>query len=149
VTQVHVRACAGCLEEGEFIDFEAELIMTISDTTLRSAEADQAHKSQQTGVPHEAELFIFIRFHACEGAREMLASELRTATNRVRTEPGCQSIEAYGAVADSRLFWLHAVWTDERAFNRHAELLETTQFINSVQRFIDHPFELTRTRLLR
>jgi quinol monooxygenase YgiN len=123
--------------------------MTISDITRRVAEAEQVRESRQTGVRLEAALFIFIRFHAREGARETLASELRTTVNRVRNEPGCLDIEAYGAVGDLRLFWLHAVWTDEAAFDRHAELLETTQFIDSVQRLIDHPFEVTRTHLLR
>jgi quinol monooxygenase YgiN len=92
---------------------------------------------------------IFARFHSLEGKEEAVASELRDAVIRVRTEPGCLGIEVYGSVRDPRLFWLHSRWVDEAAFDKHVERPATNQFVERVQRVIDHPFDVTRTRVLR
>ncbi len=94
------------------------------------------------------ELTIFARFHALEGKEEVVASELRDAVTRVRGEPGCLAIQVYFSVRDPRLFWIHSRWVDEAAFDKHAELPETTRFVEGVQRLIDHPFDVTRTRVL-
>jgi len=95
------------------------------------------------------EITIFARFHAMEGKEESLETELRGAVTRVRSEPGCKGIEVYRSVRDTRLFWLHSRWVDEAAFDKHAELSETNAFVDRVQRLIDHPFDVTRTSLLR
>jgi len=95
------------------------------------------------------ELVIFARFHAIAGKEDALAAELRDTVARVRVEPGCISIEAYRSVRDPRLFWLHARWTDEAAFDRHAALPATNHFVERTERLMDHPFDVTRTRLLR
>jgi len=95
------------------------------------------------------ELVIFARFHVLEGKEEELAAELRNTVARVRSEPDCIFIEAYRSVRDPRLFWLHARWTNEAAFDTHAALPATNQFVERAQRLIDHPFDVTRTRALR
>lgn len=94
------------------------------------------------------ELVIFARFHALPGKEDALAAELRDAVARVRVEQGCISIEAYRSVRDPRLFWLHARWTDETAFDRHAALPATNQFVERTEHLMDHPFDVTRTRVL-
>lgn len=94
------------------------------------------------------ELVIFARFHATQGKEDALAAELRETVARVRVEPGCISIHAYRSVRDPRGFWLHARWTDETAFEKHAALPATNQFIERAERLIDHPFDVTRTRVL-
>jgi quinol monooxygenase YgiN len=75
------------------------------------------------------ELVIFARFHAIKGKDVAIAAELRHTVARVRVEPGCLSIEAYRAVRDPRLFWLHARWTSEAAFETHAALPATKHFV--------------------
>jgi quinol monooxygenase YgiN len=94
------------------------------------------------------ELVIFARFHAIQGKEEVLAAELRDTVTRVRLEPGCISIQAYRAVRDQCLFYLHARWTNEAAFDTHAALPATNQFVERAERLIDHPFDVTRTRAL-
>jgi len=94
------------------------------------------------------ELVIFARFHAIQGKEQAVAAELQDAVARVRVEPGCISIQAYRSVQDPRLFWLHARWTNEAAFDVHAELPATNQFVERVERLIDHPFDVSRTRVL-
>ena len=95
------------------------------------------------------ELVIFARFHAAEGKQDAVAAELRNTVSRVRKEPGCLSIEVYRSVRDPRLFFLHSRWVDEAAFDKHADLRETNQFVERTQRLIDHSFDVTRTTLLR
>jgi quinol monooxygenase YgiN len=94
------------------------------------------------------EITIFARFHALERKEEAVSSELREAVTRVRSEPGCLRIEVYRSVRDPRLFWLHSSWVDEEAFDKHAARPDTNQFVERVQHLIDHPFDVTRTRLL-
>ncbi len=94
------------------------------------------------------ELTIFARFHAREGQEGAVAAELRDAVARVSKEPGCLGIEVYRSTRDPRLFWLHSRWVDEAAFDKHAARPETNQFVDRVQRLIDHPFDVTRTHLL-
>ncbi|MGO9436095.1 MAG: putative quinol monooxygenase [Terracidiphilus sp.] len=83
-----------------------------------------------------------------EGKEESVAAELRDTVARVRVEPGCISIQAYRSVQDPRLFWLHARWSNEAAFDAHASLPATNQFVERAERLIDHPFDVSRTRAL-
>jgi quinol monooxygenase YgiN len=94
------------------------------------------------------ELFIFGRFHAQPGAEAAVEQALRTVIAPTRSEPGCLSIHAYRAARDPRLFYIHSRWTDEAAFDAHANLPHTVRFVDQVQGLIDHPLDVTRaTRL--
>jgi quinol monooxygenase YgiN len=92
------------------------------------------------------ELVIFARFHAAQGNEAAVETEMREAVSRVLPEPGCTAIAAYRSVRDPRLFWLHSRWTDERAFDVHAELPQTERFLERIGRLIDHALDITRTR---
>ena len=94
------------------------------------------------------ELFIFARFHVRDGCDVEAAAILLDQATRVREETGCLAIDIFGSVRDSRLFFLHSRWIDEAAFDRHAELQNTVQFITHLKMLIDHPFEVTRSRRL-
>ncbi|HLJ20982.1 MAG TPA: putative quinol monooxygenase [Stellaceae bacterium] len=94
------------------------------------------------------ELFIFARFHAREGKEADLAAVLGTQVPFTRTEPGCLMIEAYRSTRDPRLFFIYSRWTDEAAFEAHAELANTVEFIARVEALIDHPLDVTRSRPL-
>lgn len=117
---------------------------------IQHPEADAAVSSaKEEPQMSSEELVIFARFHALAGKEDALAAELRDTVARVRVEPGCISIQAYRSVKDPRLFWLNAHWTDEAAFDRHAALPATNHFVERTERLMDHPFDVTRTRLLR
>ena len=90
------------------------------------------------------DLHIFARFHAHEGSEAAVAAGLREQTAGVRDEPGCLAIQAYRSPRDPRLFYIHSRWTDETAFERHAELPSTVQFVERMEALIDHPFDATR-----
>ena len=90
------------------------------------------------------ELVIFARFHAQLGREAEVELALREQVARARTEPGCVAISAYRSSRNPRLFWIHARWIDEAAFDVHANLPDTDAFVAQLQALIDHPFDATR-----
>jgi quinol monooxygenase YgiN len=91
------------------------------------------------------ELFIFARFHAQFGHEQAVANALARQVAFARTEPGCLEIGAYGAENDRRLFFIQSRWSDKAAFEVHAALLNTVQFVESMEQLTDHPFDVSRT----
>jgi quinol monooxygenase YgiN len=98
------------------------------------------------GAP--TELYIFARFHAREGCEGAVEQALRAVLEPSREEAGCLTIHAFRATRDSRLFHIHSRWTTEAAFENHATLPHTVQFVERMEKLIDHPFDVTRSRLI-
>ena len=73
---------------------------------------------------------------------------LRNVVAPTRDEVGCLSIQAFRSAGDPRLFYIHSRWVDEAAFDLHAGLPHTVRFIERVEALIDHPLDVTRTRLV-
>jgi quinol monooxygenase YgiN len=94
------------------------------------------------------ELFIFARFHAREGREGEASAVLRDQAKHVRDEAGCLAIDIFASVRDPHLFYLHSRWIDQAAFDRHAELPRTVQFVKRIDSLIDHPLEVTRSSRL-
>ena len=94
------------------------------------------------------ELYIFARVHARAGLGEAVAAEIRTVIVPTGKEPGCLDIHAFRSTRDARLFYIHSRWTDEAAFERHAELPHTVRFIERVATLIDHPLDIARTEAI-
>jgi quinol monooxygenase YgiN len=95
-----------------------------------------------------AHLTTIGRFLAKEGCEEALAEAIRKAWGPARDEPGCVSIFWYRATKNTRLFFVHSVWADEAAFDIHADLPHTEEFIETALTLIDHPLDVTRLRVL-
>jgi quinol monooxygenase YgiN len=91
------------------------------------------------------ELFLFARFHVREGREDEIEATIREVVAPSREEPGCLAIDGYRSTRDPRLFYVHSRWTDEAAFDRHAELPHTVRFIARVELLVDQPLEVTRT----
>jgi quinol monooxygenase YgiN len=94
------------------------------------------------------ELVIFARFHTREGMEEDVELGLREQVPKARAESGCLSINAYRSPRNPRLFWIHARWKDEAAFDVHAELANTVRFVAQMDALIDHPFDATRALVI-
>jgi quinol monooxygenase YgiN len=94
------------------------------------------------------ELFIFARFHARPGQEDGVETALRKVITPTRQESGCLSIHAFSSIRDDRLFYIHSRWVDEAAFDVHAGLPHTVQFVKEVQPLIDHPLDTTRAELI-
>jgi quinol monooxygenase YgiN len=94
------------------------------------------------------ERFIFARFHARPGYDNALETALRNVIGPTRQESGCLSIHAFRSIKDARLFYIHSRWVDEAAFDNHAGLPHTVQFVEEVQPLIDHELDPTRSNLI-
>ena len=94
------------------------------------------------------EMFIFARFHARDGLGDELADAVREVIGPTRAEPGCRSADAFRSLRDPHLFFIHSHWRDETAFETHATLAHTKQFIERVQALIDHPLDINRMQRL-
>jgi quinol monooxygenase YgiN len=90
------------------------------------------------------QLFIFARFHARAGDEGALAQEIDGAVARTRDEPGCVGIHGFRSIRDARLFYIHATWMGEDAFEAHAALPQTVGFIERAEALVDQPIEVTR-----
>ena len=77
--------------------------------------------------------------HAAEEA-------LRGVVPPSREEPGCVAIDAFRALNDGRLFFIHSRWRDEAAFDEHAGLAHTVHFLARMTALSDEPPDLVRVR---
>ena len=91
------------------------------------------------------ELCTFARFHARAGNETAVRDAILQAIVPAREEAGCVSINAFRSVRDPQLFYIHSRWKDEAAFELHATLPHTVQFLERVEPLIDHPLDVNRT----
>ena len=90
------------------------------------------------------EMVLIARFHARENCEESIVAALKEQVLKVRPEPGCLSIHAYGSTRDSPLFFIHSRWANEAAFDVHVGLPNTVAFVTRMEQLIDHPFDANR-----
>jgi quinol monooxygenase YgiN len=90
------------------------------------------------------ELFIFVRFHAQAGKETEVEDAIQSVFAPTSQEAGCLSIHAFRSTRDRQLFYVHARWQDEAAFERHIRLPHTRAFVDTVEKLIDHPLDVTR-----
>ena len=93
----------------------------------------------------DAALFVFVRLHSGLGNEDKVRAALTMVVTASRAEPGCVSIHAFRSRRDPQLFFIHSVWKDADAFDRHAGLPHTVAFIEIVDGLLDEPREVTRT----
>ena len=90
------------------------------------------------------ELFIFARFYAQAGRETIVEKAIRKVVPPSRAEPGCVSINGFRSKRDSRLFYIYSCWADEAAFEIHAVLPHTVEFVKEVEPLLDHQLDITR-----
>jgi quinol monooxygenase YgiN len=88
---------------------------------------------------------VFVRLHAREGEERSVEEALREVAGPSRDEGGCLSFEMFRSARDARLFYIHSRWVDPAAFQKHAELAHTLQFLVRVDALLDEPRNVTRT----
>jgi len=95
------------------------------------------------------ELFLFARVHARPGCEAALREAIRTVEGPTKLEPGCLSYQAFQSVRVPGEFYVHSRWRDKVAFELHASLPHTVQFISTVEALIDHPLSVALTEPLK
>ena len=51
-------------------------------------------------------------------------------------EPGCLAFHVFESLAELRLFAIHSEWTDETAFECHAQLPHTVRFLKAAEQLL-------------
>lgn len=92
------------------------------------------------------ELFLFARFHARPGCEKALGDAIRAVGGPTREEPGCLAYQAYQSVREPGEFYIHSRWLGREAFDKHAGLPHTVQFMSTVATLIDHPIKVSLTQ---
>jgi quinol monooxygenase YgiN len=98
-----------------------------------------------TAEAAEMTLYAFGRFHVGEGNESAFEEALREVLPPSRAEAGCQEIHGYLSLRDARMFYVHSRWRDEEAFDAHAKLPHTLNFLKRVEGLLDQPLDFTRT----
>jgi quinol monooxygenase YgiN len=92
--------------------------------------------------------YVFVRLHVREGEENSVEQALRDVMILSREEPGCLSFHIFRSARDHRLFFIHSRWVDEAAFQAHALLPHTVQFLKRVDALLDQPRDVTRTEMI-
>jgi quinol monooxygenase YgiN len=82
------------------------------------------------------ELAIIGEFHALPGRERDVEAAIRKVVPLTRGESTCLGIAAFRSNRDAALFYVHSRWTDEAAFDAHASLAHTVEFIATVEPLI-------------
>ncbi len=91
-------------------------------------------------------MHFFVRFEPLPGKAAAFREELLRVNEPSRAEPGCVAIDVFESLREPAVFAIHSEWVDETAFERHARLPHTLQFLEAAQRLLTHPVEGLRTR---
>ena len=94
------------------------------------------------------EISSFVKFRAVAGQERAAEDALRAVLAATRKEPGCVSIHAFRGIREPQVFYIHSQWKSEEAFDAHAKLAHTVQFLQTMDTLIDQPREVVRTRLI-
>ena len=92
-----------------------------------------------------ATFFVFVRIHARAAHEADVAVALQKVTLLTCDEADCVAIDVFQSTTDRQLFHVHSRWADEAAFNHHATLPHTIEFIERVDALVDRPREVIRT----
>ncbi len=88
------------------------------------------------------------RFHVRPEFAAEVEKILRIGIPETRKEPGCVGIRAITSLRDTQLFIIQSDWVDEAAFDVHAQLPRTAEFIGKMEKMVDQPIEFTRARVI-
>jgi quinol monooxygenase YgiN len=91
----------------------------------------------------------FIRFEPRPGKADEFREELLRVNGPSRAEPGCIRLDVFEALHEPITFAIHSEWVDEAAFELHATLPHTVEFLRAAEKLLTHPVQGLRTRQIR
>lgn len=72
--------------------------------------------------------------------------ELLRVVEPSRAESGCVAIRIFESIREPLAFAIHSEWTDEAAFELHAQLPHTVRFLGAAEALLTHPVQGLRSR---
>ena len=89
---------------------------------------------------------FLVRFEPLPGKADELRAELRRVQAPTLDEPGCLQMQVFESVREPVMFAIHSVWSDEAAFDIHASLPHTVDFVKAAEQLLTHPIRGLRMR---
>jgi quinol monooxygenase YgiN len=90
------------------------------------------------------ELYIIGEFHARAGSESAVEAAIRRVVPHSRRESACLGITAYRSNKGDSRFFIYSRWRDEAAFEAHALLPHTVEFLRTVAPLLTHEVEVAR-----
>jgi quinol monooxygenase YgiN len=89
---------------------------------------------------------VIIRFEPLPGKAAEFREQLLWVNGPSRAEPGCVAIDVFESIREPFVFAVHSEWVDEAAFELHATLPHTLQFLERAEMLLTHPVQGLRVR---
>ena len=89
---------------------------------------------------------FLVHFEPQAGKEHEFRQELLRVVPQTQAEPDCLLIRALESLSAPPRFAIYSEWTDEAAFERHAELPHTVAFIAAAEKLLTHPVKGFRAR---
>ena len=93
----------------------------------------------------QMELCVIVEFHARPGREAALEAAIRKVVPPSRQEASCLAINAFRSKRNAALFFVISRWSDERAFDAHAGLAHTVEFLATAGPLLTHEVEAVRS----
>ena len=90
------------------------------------------------------DLYIIGEFQARPGQERAVEAAILKVVPPTRLEATCLGITAYRSNRDAARFFIYSRWRDEAAFEAHALLPHTVEFLASIAPLLTHEVEVAR-----
>ena len=91
-------------------------------------------------------MHFIVRFEPRDDAAREFREALLAVVGPTRAEAGCVRIQVFESVGEPSRFAIHSEWVDEAAFERHARLPHTIQFLAAATDLLTHPVDGLRAK---
>jgi quinol monooxygenase YgiN len=98
------------------------------------------------GWRHRLSVHVIIRFEPLPGRESAFREELLRVNKPTRAESGCLRIDVFESLQEPFVFAVHSEWVDEAAFELHATLPHTVQFLAAAEALLTHRVHGLRLR---
>ncbi len=89
---------------------------------------------------------FFAQFEPKPGEESEFRDELLKVVEPSRAEAGCVALHVFESLREPLRFAVHSEWTDEAAFEYHAQLPHTLRFLTAAEELLTHDVRGLRTR---
>lgn len=79
-----------------------------------------------------------VQFEPIPGREAAFREELLRVNKPSRAEPGCLRVDVFESIREPYTFAIHSEWVDEAAFELHATLPHTMQFLAAAEKLLRH-----------
>jgi len=90
---------------------------------------------------------FIVQFEPIPGRESDFREQLLRVSKPSRAEPGCLRIDVFESLREPCTLAIHSEWVDEAAFELHATLPHTVQFLAAAEKLLRH--EVRGLRLIQ